>query len=287
MYCPIITIQSSLHFQGHDDIDYSDLKPVRYAKFNHSMSGLCVCEPWMIVSDYIGNACRVYRLADLRLMDQLSVAYSHSPRAERNGLIFVPGYRNNVNITLLGINGTGKMTVLRNLTAGGRDLRYPSVATGLEADLLCVSTDFPPALLIVNVTEDRVVREMELPKPCQTLCSVAALASGEVLIYYSAADYYDGSLALYGSVSEPPTLLTNMTSECDVVLGLLGTGNRFLVPYCYSSELLVVAPDGSVLHVIEALTGKLGIWLYRVSDVAVWQDCVWVGGGYGDLVLLC
>ncbi len=241
----------------------------------------------MVVVGYLDDRCRVYSFPGLKLMYQLSLGYSRSPRADRDGTIFVPSYRN---ITLLEISGTGKMTVLRNLTAGGWGLLYPSVATGLEADLLCVATRYPPALLIVNITEDRVVRAMELPEPCQRIFSVAALATGEVLIFYLvdiSNSSFTGSFALYGSVSEPPTLLTNMTSERDFVRGLLGTGNRFLVLYNYSGELLVVAPDGSVLHDIEALTGKLGIWLYIATDVAVWQDCLWMVGFRGDMFLLC
>ncbi len=52
-------------------------------------------------------------------------------------------------------------------------------------------------------------------------------------------------------------------------------------------KLLVVASEGSTLHVIEALTGKLGIYLNSATDVAVWKDCIWMGNAYGDLVLLC
>ncbi len=94
------------------------------------------------------------------------------------------------------------------------------------------------------------------------------------------------SLAVYRSVTDFPKLLANLTTVGDVVTGLTGLGNHFLAPYYLEANLLILDPDGSVLYTVDAVSGKLGIWLYMINDVTVWQDCVWLGG-WSTLVLLC
>ncbi len=40
-------------------------------------------------------------------------------------------------------------------------------------------------------------------------------------------------------------------------------------------------------HSIDALNGKDGVWVPKISGLAVWEGCVWVAELQGALVLLC
>ena len=179
------------------------------------------------------------------------------------------------------------MTVIRNITVGGQNLSYPSVAVGPQPGLLCVAQWRPARLWLVNATDGRVKQPLPLPQQCVGLYSVAALDSGQLMISYHVSWYGKFSLAVYRSTSESPTVLTSLSSVGDLVSGLVGIGNQFLAPYNYAGDLLVVSANGTVLHTVDAVSGKLGIFLYSIYDVAVWQDCVWLGGVLGDLVPLC
>ncbi len=57
--------------------------------------------------------------------------------------------------------------------------------------------------------------------------------------------------------------------------------------YNLRSDLFVLTAEGLVLHTVDAVSGKLGVFLHDVKGVAVWQDCVWMGSQHGDFVLLC
>ncbi len=144
----------------------------------------------------------------------------------------------------------------------------------------------PPRLWVVNASDDSLLFNLTLPDQCFELLYVAALDSGQLMISYRASRV-TFSLAVYRSVQDSPTLLTNLTAVGDRVLGLTGSGNHFLGPYYLQADLLVLGHDGSVLYTVDAVSGKLGIWLYGISDVTVWQDCVWLGNHDGDFVLLC
>ena len=279
LYCLSFCLSLAVCFQN---VDYSRLQPVRYARLKHNITGLCVSGPWLVVTDWVNTS--LYSLPDLALHHQVTVKACRLPRAASDSLVYVPS---RWYIVVLEITASGNITELRKITTvGGQDLWYPSVAVGPQTGQLCVAQFDRPRLWIVSTTNDRVIHTVRLPDPCQRLWSVAALDSGQLMISYSVS-YPNCSLAFYTSVADSPEVVHNMSSVADIVNGLLGHGQHFLAPYVYKADLLVMGSNGSVLHTVDTVSGKLGVYLHWINDVAVWQDCVWLGGYWGDLVLLC
>ncbi len=271
----------TVYFQ---DIDFSALSPVRYTRLGHKISGLCVSEPWVLVADYWNNTVYLHILPDLRLHDQLYVGAARVPRAGKDGLVYVPSW---YGIVLLQISSTGKMRVIRFLSTVGRHfLNHPRVAVGPTPGLLCVASWRPAALWMVNTTDDSVVQTVQLPEQCEYIWSVAALNTGQLLICYRVAVPFGNRLAFYRSMTESLVVFTDLLPAGDCVYGLAANWNRFVGIYVDHEELMVVDADGSVLHAVDCVLGKLGIHMQETRDVAVWQDCVWLGG-YGYVVLLC
>ncbi len=265
------------------DIDYTGLRPVRYQRLGHAISGLCVSGPWLIVTD-LANVS-LYSLPDLQLHHQVRVYGCRLPRAESDGrVVYVPAL---TYITVIEISDSGNMTVIRNITTvGGQSLLYPAVAVGPQPGQLCVARVGTPRLWVVNVSDGSVLQNVTLPDCRWGLWSVAALNSGQLLVSYQ-INRYTYSLAWYNSVTDSPILVNNVTSMADFVHGIQVSGDHFLAPYIFKANLLVLGTNGSVLHTVDAVSGKLGVWLYGITDVAVWQDCVWLGSQHSDLVLLC
>ncbi len=266
-------------------MDYKGLTPVRYTKLNHSgVRGLCVSGSWLVVTYGWANTTRLFSLPDLTLHHQVTVERCLYPRADSDGLVYVSAKKH---IAVLEITDSGNMTAVRNITAvGGQILNSPRVAVGPQPGQLCVSSVGPFRLWLVNATNDRVVQTLTPPEQCRGLYSVASLDSGQLMISYGGGSPWKFSLAVYRSTSESPTVLTSL-SVADFVYGLVGSGNKFLAPYVNTGGLLVVSANGTVLHTVDAVSGKLGIFLYFINDVAVWQDCIWLGGFRGDFVVLC
>ncbi len=235
-----------------------------------------------MVANFFENITRLYSLPDLTLYHQVQVDRCSRPGAAIDGRVYVPA---GSYIALLEITDYGIMTAIRNITSvGGQDLDRSCVAVGPQAGQLCVSTQEPARLWVVNSTDGWLVQTLDVPEQCIALYAVAALDSGQVMISYLATWYKEFRLAVYSSTSESPTLLTNLTSVTDYVQGLVGVGNLFLAPHAYSSDLLVLSSDGSVLHRVDAVSG---VFLHNIRDVTIWQDCVWLGTLFGDLLLLC
>ncbi len=270
-----------MHFQ---DVDYGGVTPVRYTRLNHSISGLCVSGPWLVVTDYWRNTTRLYSLPDLTLHHQVTVELCRLPRVNSDGRVYVPALSY---IAVLQITDSCKMAAIRNITTvGGQDLRHATMAVGPQPGLLCVAV-YPPKMWLVNATDDRLVQTLTLPEQCAGLYTVAALDSGQLMISYRTSWSRKFSLAVYRSTSASPTVLPSLSSVADNVYALVGSGNQFLAAYRYSGELLVVSANGTVLHTLDAVSGKQGIFLHSIYDLAVWQDCVWLEGWHGNLVLLC
>ncbi len=267
------------------DVDFARLWPVRYTELNHSIHGLCVSGSWLVVADWTSNTTSLYSLPGLELHDQMTVPWCRLPRADGAGVVYVPAY---YHIAVLQITDSGSLTGIRNLSSvGGQSVgREVSVAVGPQPGQLCVGQFHPPRLWVVNASDGSLLHTLTLPDPCEILCSVAALVSGQLIISYDVI-WPTCGLAVYRSVTDSPTLLTNLTAVGCWVYGLTGSGNHFLAPYVHQSDLLVLDPDGSVLYTVDAVSGKLGIWLHEIYDVTVWQDCVWMGARAGDMVLLC
>ena len=265
------------------DIDYARLRPVRYQRLGRKISGLCVSGSWLIVTDD-RITTSLYSLPDMQLHDQLHIESCLLPRADGDGVVYVPGSRY---IAVLQIIDSGHITEIRNITAvGGQSLYFPAIAVGPQPGQLCVGRYAPPTLWVINISDGSLLHNLVLPDQCEQLSSIAALASGHLMISYKVSSTTHG-LAVYRSVTDSPTLLANLTTVEDWVNGCLGSGNHFLASYTYDSDLLVLGPDGSVLYTVDAIRGKQGVFLSWIQDVAVWQDCVWLGGYYGDFVLLC
>ncbi len=244
------------------NVDYSRLQPVRYARLKHNITGLCVSGRWLVVTDWVNTS--LYSLPDLALRHKVRVEACRLPRAASDSLVYVPGKRY---IALLEITASGNMTELRNITTvGGQKLLLPSVAVGPQPGQLCVAQYHQPRLWIVNTTNDRVIHTVRLPDPCQVLWSVAALDSGQLMISYSVS-HPNFSLAFYTSVADSPEVLHR--SVADGVNGLLGHGQHFLAPHVFKADLLVMGSNGSVLHTVDAVSGKLGVYLHWINDVAV------------------
>ncbi len=271
------------------DIDYTGLRPVRFQRLGHHITGLCVSGPWLVVTDWDAHNISLYSLPDLHLRQQARLLGCHHPRADSDGVIYVPA---NYAIVLLEISDSGNMTVIRKITpVGGQRLWSPivAVAVGPQPGQLCVAAR--DRLWVVNATDGRMLQELTVPDQCQYHYSVAVLDSGQLLISFrirsQSTNTVTNTLALYRRVADSPTLLTNLTSTADWVSGISVRGNHFLAPYVFNSNLMVLGDDGSVLHTVDAVRGKLGISLYGIFDVAIWQGCFWVGGRLSDLVLLC
>ncbi len=202
-------------------------------------------------------------------------------------MLYVPDL---YNIMVLEISDSGNMSVFRILTTGRQSMLHPRVASHPQPDLMFVAANQQqgsPQLCVINVADDSVVETLELPDNCAWLLSLASLTTGEILISYRVNDRVNSSLALYRSASQSPTELTNLPSVSDWVLAMVSNDNLFLMSYSLGSDLLVLTTEGFVLHTVDTVSGKLGVFLHDVTGVAVWQDCVWMGSHHGDLVLLC
>ena len=268
------------------DVDYARLRPVRYTELTHHMEGLFAIGTWLVVTDTWNDTVMLYSLPGLALHDKLRVMSCHHPQADSDGAVYVPGYKY---IAVLEITDSGELTAIRNLSSvAGQSLQGTlAVAVGPQPGQLCVA-QWSLGLWVVNASDGSVVQALTVPDQCRGLSSVAALDSGQLLIScYCKVSWDTYILAVYRSAADFPTLLTNLTSVDDRVLGLRGRGNNFLAPYYYKGEILVLGADGSVLHKVDAVSGKLGVLMYEITDVAVWEDCVWLGAWWGDLVLLC
>ncbi len=89
-------------------------------------------------------------------------------------------------------------------------------------------------------------------------------------------------LALYaGSVLTSPLLTT------DSLAGITASNGRFFVVDNQHSNVHIYNTTGSLRYTIESVNGRHGLWLTGLTDVAVWQDCLWLVAGSGHLVLLC
>lgn len=54
----------------------------------------------------------------------------------------------------------------------------------------------------------------------------------------------------------------------------------------FGHKLHIMDSEGT-WHSIDALNGKDGVWVPKISGLAVWEGCVWVAELQGALVLLC
>ncbi len=89
-------------------------------------------------------------------------------------------------------------------------------------------------------------------------------------------------LAVYtGSVLTSPLLTT------DSLAGITASNGGFFVVDNQHSNVHIYNATGSLRYTIESVNGRRDLWLTGLTDVAVWQDCLWLVTGSGHLVLLC
>ncbi len=89
-------------------------------------------------------------------------------------------------------------------------------------------------------------------------------------------------LAVYnGSVLTSSLLTTNSLA------GITASNGGFFVVDNQHSNLHIYNTTGSLRYTIDSVNGRHGLWLTGLTDVAVWQDCLWLVTRSGHLVLLC
>ncbi len=243
------------------------------------MFGICVSRQWLVVAEK--NTTSIYSLPDLQVRGQVTWS-CRWPRADSNGVVYGIGVGRGFSaISMLEISDSGNVTELGRLTVE-RQLTIPwcYVAAGPQPGQLCVGLVSPSRVYIINITTDSIIHRPAVPPEIQKMDHIATLPTGEILVSDEG-----GNLAWYRSVSEPAVLLTDtpVTGQRAVMLGNI---NQFLVAAWSGSHLYVL--DGErTWHTVNVLNGEEGVWLPFITDVAVWEGCVWVADGNGALVLLC
>ncbi len=244
-------------------IDPAALRTVRRANLRRAIWGISVTGQWLIVRDYYSSEYRltVFSLPGLELRDQV-VMHSGWPRADSDGMVYVPVVDR---ISMVKITDTGNITVVGNLTAGGRLHGRLRVAVGPQPGQLCVGRSDPPRLHIINITTDSVIHTLAVPAGAESVQFVAAVASGQILIKDDHENQY-----MYTSVSEPVEMLTDTPVTGRWVV-MLGHNNQFLVGDWRGSGLYVMDEEGN-WQTVNGLNGEVT----DIHDIAVWGSvCGW------------
>ncbi len=301
----------TIRFLFFQAIDYKAWKPVRHIDLGLSRAkGLCVSNNWLVVTtNYINETTvHAYSLPDCKehASQNLSAPENcfsyrpsdpqYAPRADSTGLVYVPC---STYVAVLEISETGNLTQVQKVTAGGElwqnECYSISLAVGLEPGQLYVASCSPPnvTVVLVNTVNNSIERTLTLPVTVyhgRPLIDVAVLGTGQILVlcaYWENEDLQT-VLYMYRSVFEPPQLLAGipLTSPGNC----LGHRNQFLILDAYefqSSLIEVLSDNGTLLHTVDVLDGRAGVWLHELADVAIWEDCGLVLGLGGVIVLLC
>ena len=216
-----------------------------------------------------------YRLPELELRHRMVMwDGAFAAAVDSAGVVYV---NTQSGISMLEISDTGTVTILGKLTGCGKLETHSYVAAGPQPGQLCVGPWLDPILYIVDIATYSIINTVGLPVTIEAVRSLAADASGKILISDSG-----GNLAMYGSVYDPPILLTDTpVTGRDVVL--LGHKNQFMVGVKEGSDLYVLDGEG-IWHTVDALSGEDGV---GITDIAVWGECVWVASHHASLHLLC
>ena len=218
----------------------------------------------------------VYSLPDLELRDRVELQNDYLARADSNGVVYVPFWNA---VSVLEISDTGSVTIQGNLTAGGRLQRRLSVAVGPQEGQLCVAQHYPAAVYIIDINTDTIIHTLVLPSEVTHLRSVATTASGQVMVKES--EWHD--LLLYRSVDQPAVRLSHTPIHWGANVIMLGHNNQLVIGVDGSADLYIVDEEG-IWHTVGALKGEGRV---RISDLAVWGECLWVARYDGSLELLC
>ncbi len=243
---------------------------------------------WLLIAHGNYTLC-VYSLPELQYKDQVNFSFPVIfPRADRAGLVYAPL---NDQISILRVNDTGKLTLTHNLTLGDtlnvtlEDSPPARIAAGPRLGELCVGLHSPPRVVILNVSDGSITRELSLPDGTSKVWSVGVLDTGQILVSMDIQVHGSLSLAMYSSFSRSPVIIYNR-SPLGRAVGMIDHANQFLVTLPFS-VILVVDADGRLVSTVDILNGKGGVWLDATIDVAMWHNCAWVLSLYASMVLLC
>ncbi len=274
-----------IYFQSPN---YTHVRPVSYRNLgdDHSET-FCVTESWLIAlygwSDL--QVAHVYSLPAFKAQSKLpDVGFGClSIRADSEGRVFVAC---SGRVVMLEISETGNLTFSRNLTAGGRlSERQNTVAVGSKPGQLWVGYlywDKADYIYLIGVDNDTVIQGIQesFDSNWNLIFFASQLLTGELLITgshyiskYSITHLYQPAVTL------PPTNLT--------VTGYvrLSHRNHFLLVDWQSNTILVLDSQGDLIHTVDDLNGKHGIWM-QIIDVAVWENNLLVCDFNGNVMIL-
>ena len=222
----------------------------------------------------------VYSLPGLLPVEKINVTLPRAPRSSSDGLVYVP---NSWMITELKISQEGSLYVCRNITLD--DIVWiSSVAVGPETGQLCVSVWYSINrhidVLVSFGDVFTIQRALTMPdriKGFPKISTLHAASADQVLVTTGDPDLRQCSSVLYQGRNL--SYLTNLTHESCVSIGYR---DHFLVVDHLRADILVLDYQGRIAHTIDYGNG----YIASISDLAVWQDSVFVVRYDGALLLL-
>ncbi len=256
------------------------LKPVRQTELGYPTEGFCITRQWLVVvrAHWAQPALTVYSLPDLKFRDSIQTR-GWWPRADGDNVIYLPY---NDYVSMFQINSTGGISVLGRFTLPGNFWGYrvyARVAVGPRVGQLLIGASSSNHVCIISTTNSSMIlRTLHWHWSLGGLESMAAGGNGQILVGVQ------HGLLLYKSAAQQPVLLT----DAPVYGWLVFTSheNQFLACERFGSRLFVMDSDGT-WHTVNALNGQDGVWLTRIRDVAIWDNCVFVSDNHSTLILLC
>ncbi len=224
------------------------------------------------------------------------MTYPGAPRSTSHGLVYVANWRM---ITELKISQKGSLYVRRNI-ALDQIFGIRSVAVGPQTGQLCVlvwqSNDRHMKIYIVSlgdslgITDRRsgplwsdvsmIQRTLIMPdqmKGIPVISAVHTASTDQVLVTTQYLNKPRCSSVLYRG--RQLSFLANLTHESCVPIAYK---DHFLMVDYLRANILVLDNQGHIVHTVDYSNG----YLLGISDIAVWQDRVFVVGFNGELLLL-
>ncbi len=254
---------------------------------------------------WLHKAVHVYSLPDGKQHDSQNISMPErlpyvmpsdpqlASRADSSGRIYVPC---STYVAVFEISETGNLTRMGNLTAGGElwQSGHISVAVGPETGQLYVASyrGNTVTVVLVNTTSNTIAHvSPTLTHADAVRVSLAVIDTGQIFVSLIGNKVLDRNwklLYMYRSVSQPPELLAGIKFQWPGTC--LGHRDQFLIldnPSLSTSLIRVVSDNGTLLHTVDVLDDRDGVWLPQVADIAIWEDCGWILSMTGSLVLLC
>ncbi len=184
-------------------------------------------------------------------------------------------------ITELKISQEGSLYVCRNITLDDI-VGISSVAVGPQTGQLCVFgwsySDRHYNVHIVSLGDvPTIQRTLIMPDQLKLVSSVSALHTDQLLVTTQ-----DTALAQCASVLNQGRNLSYLTNLTHESCTLIAYRDHFLVVDNLRADILVLDDQGHIAHTVDYGKG----YISAISDLAVWQDSVFVVGYDGSLLLL-